>query len=711
MYALVVGKGGSKLQEVEFGRGSTSGSPGHLTATRIAMRNLTEFLSRQTGRPADPGLVWYLARTEENGREAIQRNGQFPVRAARRVRDQFRHARPAGREAAMCERPRRSRSSAIRGEVGRGLRGGAGRTGHPGLRRRHRRETRRSERICDGLGFLGIELDRARNAGNAALISLGRKSRHRTGHPHRRGAHDREVGRPPPRSRLNSGNLDHDKQHPLPGTAPQNGCLLARRELSVGRPDLSLRQSAAEAAAGARGREAHAAGALGHDARAELHLRAPEPGHQEIRPRHDLRLRPRARRPGRRRQHLSRGHLQRDLSRTSARTRPGCASCFMQFSFPGGIPSHASPECPGSIHEGGELGYSLSHSFGAVFDNPDLIVACVVGDGEAETGTAGHGVAFQQVSRSGHGRRGAADPASQRLQDRQSDHPRAHRARGTGTVAARLRLDAVFRRGTRAGTDASGDGRDARHGGGADQEHSARRPRQRRPDAPALADDRAQVAQGLDRAEGGRRPADRRHFPCAPGAAVRPGHPSRTSQAAGRLAEELPAGGTVRRAGPPEAGTGRTRAQGRTPHGRESARQRRHAAARPAHAGFSRLRGRRARAGGARHRRHARARAFPARCGEAEPRAAQFPRLRPRRDALQRPGSAVRSDQAPMGRSDRAERRMARARRARARDAERAPVRRLARRLSAHRAAWRCSTATRRSSTSSIRCSTSTPSG
>jgi len=64
----------------------------------------------------------------------------------------------------------------------------------------------------------------------------------------------------------------------------------------------------------------------------------------------------------------------------------GLQKLFKQFSFPGGIPSHASPECPGSIHEGGELGYSISHSFGAVFDNPDLIVACVVGDGEAETG-------------------------------------------------------------------------------------------------------------------------------------------------------------------------------------------------------------------------------------------------------------------------------------------------------------------------------------
>src|SRR3989339_522807 len=64
----------------------------------------------------------------------------------------------------------------------------------------------------------------------------------------------------------------------------------------------------------------------------------------------------------------------------------GMKRLFTQFSFPGGIPSHVSPECPGSMHEGGELGYSLSHSFGAVFDNPDLVVACVVGDGEAETG-------------------------------------------------------------------------------------------------------------------------------------------------------------------------------------------------------------------------------------------------------------------------------------------------------------------------------------
>src|SRR5881227_2897063 len=62
----------------------------------------------------------------------------------------------------------------------------------------------------------------------------------------------------------------------------------------------------------------------------------------------------------------------------------GLRRLVRQFSFPGGIPSHVAPETPGSIHEGGELGYSLLHAYGAAFDNPDLIVACVVGDGEAE---------------------------------------------------------------------------------------------------------------------------------------------------------------------------------------------------------------------------------------------------------------------------------------------------------------------------------------
>ncbi|MDZ4701073.1 MAG: phosphoketolase family protein [Rhodothermales bacterium] len=89
-----------------------------------------------------------------------------------------------------------------------------------------------------------------------------------------------------------------------------------------------------------------------------------------------------------------------DISQDEA----GMGRLFKQFSFPGGVPSHVSAEVPGSIHEGGELGYALSHAYGAAFDNPDLIVACVVGDGEAETGamaTSWHSNKFLNPARDG----------------------------------------------------------------------------------------------------------------------------------------------------------------------------------------------------------------------------------------------------------------------------------------------------------------------
>ena len=82
----------------------------------------------------------------------------------------------------------------------------------------------------------------------------------------------------------------------------------------------------------------------------------------------------------------------------------GLRKLFKQFSFPGGIPSHVAAEIPGSIHEGGELGYALSHGYGAAFDNPDLVVACIIGDGEAETGplaTAWHSNKFFNPERDG----------------------------------------------------------------------------------------------------------------------------------------------------------------------------------------------------------------------------------------------------------------------------------------------------------------------
>ncbi len=95
----------------------------------------------------------------------------------------------------------------------------------------------------------------------------------------------------------------------------------------------------------------------------------------------------------------------------------GLLNLFRAFSFPGQLGSHCTPEVPGSIHEGGELGYSLSHAFGAAFDNPDLIVSVMVGDGEAETGPLATLLALQQIPQLHPRRRGAAHPAPQRLQD------------------------------------------------------------------------------------------------------------------------------------------------------------------------------------------------------------------------------------------------------------------------------------------------------
>jgi len=93
-----------------------------------------------------------------------------------------------------------------------------------------------------------------------------------------------------------------------------------------------------------------------------------------------------------------------ELYRHIGHDEAGLKELFRQFSFPGGIPSHAAPETPGSIHEGGELGYALAHAFGAAFDNPHLVVACVIGDGEAETGplaTSWHGNKFLSPTNDG----------------------------------------------------------------------------------------------------------------------------------------------------------------------------------------------------------------------------------------------------------------------------------------------------------------------
>ena len=151
--------------------------------------------------------------------------------------------------------------------------------------------------------------------------------------------------------------------------------------------------------------------------------------------------------------------------RTIGQDADGMRKLFRQFSFPGGIPSHVAPETPGSIHEGGELGYALVHAYGAAFDNPDLVVACVVGDGEAETGPLAAAWHSNKFLNPALRRRRAADPAPQRLQDRQSDRcSRRMDDEELRSLFDRLRLRAVLRRGQRAGRHAPADGRHARHG-------------------------------------------------------------------------------------------------------------------------------------------------------------------------------------------------------------------------------------------------------
>ncbi len=255
-----------------------------------------------------------------------------------------------------------------------------------------------------------------------------------------------------------------------------------------------------------------------------------------------------------------------------SRDEAGLQKLFRQYSFPGGIPSHASPECPGSIHEGGELGYSLSHSFGAVFDNPQLIVACVVGDGEAETGplaTAWHSNKFLNPVTDG-----AVLPILH-LNGYKISNP---------TVLARItreELEQLLRGYGWTPYFVEGHEPEVMHEAMAATldavvEQIKQVQREARVDAQSrastLADDRAEFAERLDRSERGRRPAQRRYVPCAPGSAVGPGCPSRASRALANVARELPTAGIVRCARPPQPRIGAACAGGEPTHGRESAR-------------------------------------------------------------------------------------------------------------------------------------------
>ena len=277
----------------------------------------------------------------------------------------------------------------------------------------------------------------------------------------------------------------------------------------------------------------------------------------------------------------------------------GITRLFHQFSFPGGIPSHAAPETPGSINEGGELGYALAHAYGAAFDNPELVVACVVGDGEAETGalaTSWHANKFVDPRRDGCG---PPDPASERVQDRQSHRAGPHPRPGAAGAVHRLWLSPgrrgrrLRRRGPHGGARAYG-----RRPGRRVRRHRAhlvpgQGPRGDR--ASCLADARAAHAQGLDGSAGGRRGPDRGHLPRPPGPAVGGPVESRPPRPARAVDAQLPPRGVVRRHGAVAPRAGGVRTPGRASHERHPPCQRGCAAARPRAPRLDRLRRRRRR--------------------------------------------------------------------------------------------------------------------
>ena len=136
----------------------------------------------------------------------------------------------------------------------------------------------------------------------------------------------------------------------------------------------------------------------------------------------------------------------------------GLQRLFKQFSFPGGISSHVAPTTPGSIHEGGELGYSLSHAFGAAFDNPDLVVACVIGDGEAETGPLA--TAWQSTKFLAPPPTGPCCPSCTSTATRSATRPYWPASSTTSwTSSSAVVVGPLFRRGRRPGRDAPAHGR------------------------------------------------------------------------------------------------------------------------------------------------------------------------------------------------------------------------------------------------------------
>ena len=285
----------------------------------------------------------------------------------------------------------------------------------------------------------------------------------------------------------------------------------------------------------ARGHQAAAARPLGHDPGPQPAVDPPQPADPRAGRRRDLPGRARARRPGGGGQRLAGGHLQRGLPARRRRRGRACSALFRQFSFPGGIPSHVAPETPGSIHEGGELGYVLSHAYGAAMDNPDLLVAAVVGDGEFETGplaTSWHANKFVDPVHDGavlpilhlNGYKIANPTIPARIPRDELESLLRGYGHEVLTVEGDDPADVHRQLAAALDTRARPDPRDP-----------ARRPRGRRPRAAAVADDPAGHPQGLDR-PGTRSTACRSRAPGGPTRCRWPA-PARTTST-GRMLEE-----------------------------------------------------------------------------------------------------------------------------------------------------------------------------
>ena len=315
--------------------------------------------------------------------------------------------------------------------------------------------------------------------------------------------------------------------------------------------------------------------------------------------------------------------------------RAGMQQLFRQFSWPYGIPSHVAPETPGSIHEGGELGYSLAHAYGAAFDNPDLIVACVVGDGEAETGplaASWHANKFLNPARDG-----AVLPilhlngykiANPTVLARIGDDELAQLMRGYGYTPHFVEGDdpATVHQALAATLDTVID--DIQR-----IQAAARVPGATvvRPRWPMIVLKTPKGWTGPKQVDG---PAGRRHLARAPGA-DRPHRQARAPAPARRLAAQLSPRRTVRRRWSAARRPRRARADGPASHGHEPPRERRRAvaAARAARFPPARAAGRRAR----RHRRRGDAGAgqLPARGRAQQSAGREFPGVRSRRDGVE----------------------------------------------------------------------------